>query len=125
MDMIRRGMKHLGRELRDHASCRVNYSGSAFSLLLPATISPPERLVDDSDGVLMVACDMEFVISRTDLVDQTRTPTEPARGDTIVAEVGGQNKKFQVTQDQRMDAWTWTDSSRTRMRIRTKEIGAA
>lgn len=110
--------------MKSFAAQSVTYEGDGWAITLQATIGPSERLVDN--GVEMVGMvineDLDFTVTADDLLLNGKT-FKPCRGQRIKAVISGVERFYEVHPEPGVDAWSWTDSSKTRVRIHTKEIG--
>lgn len=112
----------LAGQFRSHLSTSVTYSRTPYSLTILATVGRTAFEVnDDSGGVVEAWESRDYIVSASDLILNAVT-TEPARGDRITEEVGGETRIYEVLAPAGQPVWRWSDARRYRMRIHTKLI---
>lgn len=119
-DFLGDGMAWLNGQLKEQCSVTVTYRRGDQAVELQATRGQSMLRVSDGRGASKIErTDRDFMFDAADLVLDGEQ-VEPADGDTV--DLG--NDRFELMAANGEPSWRYSNSSKSRIRVRTKYQGA-
>lgn len=119
MTLMERGASMLGTTLAAAAGVSIIYTRGSTTLTISGAIVGQTVMQSEGDAALIEWRSRDYIMAASAL----GALGEPARGDRIAETIRGTVKTFEVLSDADRGNFSYLDSGRTLIRIRTKEVG--
>jgi hypothetical protein len=116
---MERGATMLGTTLAAAAGVSIAYTRGNTTLTISGAIVGQTIMQSEGDTAIIEWRSRDYIVPASAL----GALGEPARGDRIAETIRGTARQFEVLPDADRGNFSYCDSGRTLLRIRTKEVG--